>query len=256
MRAPLPTLLLLAFAAGCASVSDDECTTPRKLAVNKLATNKLAVNKLATNKLAVNALLTAGLPDVPLTGGSIADAVPAAALQDAFVQDVLEYMVQCALTPEQSIAIDVDGRAREFRGSLGLAPQWGDAAGACDGQCQGWVSACLIARTNFEGVSRPISLLGEHAMLEPSAEESATFDLEEATYFGDLFGEDRAMYGCVPEGADVPERTCNGDAQGCAIVFVGACEDACDAAGCRDPHGVVHGQTITVNLPDEAASCG
>jgi hypothetical protein len=90
----------------------------------------------------------------------------------------------------------------------------------------------------------------------PTAEESATFDVEEATYFGDLFGDDRAMYGCVPAGNDAPERTCNGDTADCPIAIVGDCEEHCDAAGCRDPHGVVHGETITVNLPDEAASCG
>jgi hypothetical protein len=256
--APLPTLLLLAFAAGCAGVSDDEdeCTAPRKLATNKLATNKLATNKLATNKLATNELLTAALPEVPLTTGSIAESVPADALQDDFVQDVLEYMVECALLPEQSVEVEVGGERLVFEGWLGLAPQWGDAAGTCDAECQGWVSACLIARTNFEGESRPISLLGDHSMLEPTAEESDTFDIEEATYFGHLFGEDRALYGCVPAGADIPERTCDGEAEGCGIVFVGECDEACDAAGCRDPHGVVYGETIIVNLPDEAASCG
>ena len=100
--APLSTLLLLAFAAACAGVADDECTAPRKLATNKLATNKLATNKIATNKIATNQLLSATLPEVPLTTGSIAESVSADALQDDFVQDVLEYMVQCALLPEQS----------------------------------------------------------------------------------------------------------------------------------------------------------
>ncbi|HWB78684.1 MAG TPA: hypothetical protein VG755_27150, partial [Nannocystaceae bacterium] len=122
--------------------------------------------------------------------------------------------------------------------------------------CQSWVSACLIARTNAEGESRPISLLGDRPELAPTQDESATFTVEEATYFGDLFGDDRAMYGCVPAGAGAPERTCEGDAGACAITIVGDCDEACTSVGCRDPHGVVHSGAITVNLPDDDASCG
>ncbi len=257
--AVLPTTLaiLSLCASACVTSPDDgSCVGERKLATNKLAVNKLATNKLATNKLATNGLLTVELLEGPLRTAAIADTVPAEALADEFVQDVLEYMVGCALAPEQSVEVDVAGEHRVYRGALGLAPAWGAEAGACDGACQGWVSACLIARTNAEGVSRPISLLGDHPGLVPSADESRDFDIEEATYFGDLFGPDKTMYACVPAGADAPVRTCGDDAAGCAIAIVGACEDVCDAAGCRGADGVVYGEHITVNLPEDASSCG
>lgn len=248
--------LLFSMLFACAVESDDPtCIGERKIATNKLATNKLATNKIATNKLAVNGLLTEALPDAPLTSVGIADTVPSDALADEFVQSVLEYMVQCALTSEQSIEVDVAGERRVYAGAIGLAPAWGEDDGACDGACQSWVSACLIARTNAEGESRPISLLGDRPELSPTQDESATFTVEEATYFGDLFGDDRAMYACVPAGSGAPERTCEGDAGGCAITIVGDCDDACTSAGCRDGNGALHEGAITVNLPDDA-SCG
>src|SRR6186713_1773533 len=89
---------------GCSTAPDDVCTAERKLAVNKLATNKLATNKIATNSL-----LTATLPRVPLTSSSLAQAVPPEALEDEFAQSVLQYMVSCALTPEQSVEIPIAG---------------------------------------------------------------------------------------------------------------------------------------------------
>ncbi|HWB73336.1 MAG TPA: hypothetical protein VG755_00245, partial [Nannocystaceae bacterium] len=122
--------LLLSSLFACAVASDDPtCIGERKLATNKLAVNKLATNKIATNKLAVNGLLTAALPEAPLTSVGIADTVPSEALADEFVQSVLEYMVECALTSEQSIEVDVGGERRVYEGALGLAPAWGDAQG-------------------------------------------------------------------------------------------------------------------------------
>lgn len=256
-RTLVPTALALSLTA-CATSPDDSCEAERKLATNKLATNKLATNKLATNKiatnkLAVNGLLASALPEGPLTTESIAATVWPRALQDAFVQDVLEYMVSCALEPGQRVEVAIDGDVVAYEGLLGLAPEWSE--GECDAECQGWVSACLIARTNFLGESVPISLLGDHPSLEPTDEEAIAFPIEEATYFGDLFGEERTLYACVPAGSSAPERTCGEDPSSCAITVVGECDAVCDAAGCRDPHGGVHAQTITVNERDPSAAC-
>jgi hypothetical protein len=269
-----PSALVLAL-AGCASDPDDTCVVDRrislnklsanklatnrlaanKLATNKLATNRLAANRLAANRIALNGLLASALPEGPLTSEGLAGTVKPTALADEFVQDVLEYMVSCALEPGQSVEVAVDGDVMVYEGSLGLAPQWGTEGGACDGECQGWVSACLIARTNFLGVTQPISLLGEHENLEPTAEESIAFDVEEATYFGDLFSKTRTLYACVPAGSSGPERTCGDDPSSCAITVLGECDAICDASGCRDPEGVLHAQTITVNTRDPSAAC-
>src|SRR5262249_41048029 len=146
----------------CATADDDTCESARKLSANKLSANILAANKLAANKLGLNGLLSAEFSEVSLTSATIAEAIEPDALQDDFVQDVLEYMVSCALAAGQSVEVAVDGDVVVYEGSLGLAPQWGEAHGECDAACQGWVSACLIARTNFLGESVQISLLGDH----------------------------------------------------------------------------------------------
>ncbi len=241
--------------AACATADDDTCESARKLSANKLSANRLAANKLSANGVSLNGLLSEALPEMALTSATIAEAIDPVALEDEFVQDVLEYMVSCALAPGQSVEVAVDGDIAVYGGSLGLAPQWGEEHGECDAACQGWVSACLIARTNFLGESVQISLLGDHPSLQPTAEESIAFDLEEATYFGDLFGEERTLYACVPAGSSGPERTCGDDPSSCAIAVVGECDAVCDAAGCRDPQGVVHAQTITVNNRDPSAAC-
>lgn len=232
----VPVLLVSA----CATQDDGECITDRRL----------AANGVSVNRLAANGLLAEVLPTGALTSDAIAGTLDADALSDAGTLEVLEYAVSCALSPEQQLEVVVDGRSRTLAGGLGLAPQWGREDGVCDAACQGWVSACLIARTNFFGESRSISLLGDNAGLEPSAEESREYDLEEATYYGGLFGDDKTMYACLPDGADAPERTCGGEAEGCPIEIVGSCADLCDAAGCRNARGEVFAQTITVHLAD------
>jgi len=253
MTAPMTRLLsstlVLGFAA-CAAAPDDVCIAERRLAANRLA-----ANAIATNRLAANELLTEALPEIALTSASIAEAIDPVALEDEFVQSVLEYMVSCALAPGQTVEIAVAGDVVVYEGSLGLAPQWGAENGECDGACEGWVSACLIARTNFKGESVPISLLGEHASLVATEDEASAYDVEEATYFGDLFGETKAMYACVPAGASGPVRTCGTNTAGCAITVLGECDTVCDESGCRDPNGLVHAQTITVNTRDAAADC-
>jgi hypothetical protein len=251
-------LVLLAFPlvlSACDTSPGDDCVGERRIALNKLTANKLATNRLAVNRIALNGLLASSIPDGPLTSGSLAQTLAPGVLEDAFTRDVLEYMVSCALEPGQRVEVAVDGDVIVYEGSLGLAPQWGTESGTCDGECEGWVSACLIARTNFLGESVPISLLGDHERLAPSVDESLAFDVEEATYFGDLFGEVRTLYACVPAGSNGPERTCGDDPSSCAIAVLGECDAVCDAAGCRDPQGIVHAQTITVNTGDPSASC-
>ncbi|HET6585151.1 MAG TPA: hypothetical protein VFG69_16955 [Nannocystaceae bacterium] len=254
--------LLLASAA-CSTAPDDVCLAERRLAVNRLSANRIALNRIALNRISLNRIALNGLnavlgPELPLTSltsESVVELVPQRSFADSFVQDVLEYTVSCALAPEQSIEVPAGDTTRVYTGSLGLAPQWGEAGGQCDAACRGWVSACLIARTNDLGVSRPISLLGDHESLAPTADEAELFTIEEATYFGDLFAEPRTLYACLPAGASGPERTCGDHPQDCAIAVLGECDAVCDDAGCRDPNGLVHTQTITVNLPQDATSC-
>lgn len=242
-------ILALGFAA-CASEPDDACLADRILAANKLSTNKLGANLIAAN-----GLLGETLPEVALTSDSLADALEPEAFEDEFKLSVLEYTVSCALAPGQSVDVAVDGDVRTFEGSLALAPAWGAEGGECDATCMGWVSACLIARTNFKGESVAISLLGDHPGLGPSADESIAFPVEEATYFGDLFAEPKGMYACLPAGETAAVRTCGTDTAHCPITVVGACDDVCDAAGCRNADGQLFAETVTVNVREASSSC-
>ena len=77
-----------------------------------------------------------------------------------------------------------------------------------------------------DGESVPISLLGDHPGLEPAADESIAFPVEETT--------------CT-------------DTASCPIVSV--CDDFCGAAGCRNADGQLFAETITVSVCDAASSC-
>ena len=243
IRPSLCTLILSIALGACATESDDTCIGERRL----------SANRLSANRLSANGLLGDALEHVALTSATLGAAIGPGTLDDAFTRSLLEYTVSCALAPDQFVELDLGTERVIFRGDLGLAPQWGASEGVCDDTCKGWVSACLIARTNAEGESVEISLLGAHPGLDPSAEESEEFIDEEATYYGDLFGANRSMFACVPAGATAPTRTCGTTPASCAIDVVGACETLCDAAGCRDGAGNLHTETITVN---RANACG
>src|SRR5690606_37311417 len=93
-----------------------------------------------------------------------------------------QYLVECALPAGASITKEVDGVPTEFEGALGLAPEWeGDA---CDQDCQEWVSACLLARTNVSQQEVPLRLKGDHPALGTGT--SLGFPLYEASFFGNL----------------------------------------------------------------------
>ncbi|HWB79576.1 MAG TPA: hypothetical protein VG755_31655 [Nannocystaceae bacterium] len=249
ISAPLALVTTLAVLAACASEPDGSCVSDRRISLNRISLNRIALNRIS-----LNGLLGAELPELALTSEALGAAIDPAVLADELAASVLEYTVSCALTAEQSVAVAVGDETRTFTGALGLAPQWGERDGECDGECRRWVSACLIARSNYTGESHEISLLGNRPELDPTVDESRDFDVEEATYFGDLFADPMTIYACVPEGASPPERTC-GDGSDCAIAIVGACDEVCDTAGCRGANGDVFTQTITVNLRDDATSC-
>ena len=247
----ITVLAFLAVQAACATEPDGSCIDDRRIALNRIALNRIALNRIS-----LNGLLGVELARVALTSAALGDAIDPAVLGDELAASVLEYTVSCALGPEQSVEVAVGDETRTFEGALGLAPQWGVEDGECDGECQRWVSACLIARSNYTGESHEISLLGDRPELAPTADESREFDSEEATYFGDLFANPMVIYACVPEGASAPERTCGDSGADCPIHVLGACDDVCDVAGCHGADGETFTETIAVNLRDDAAACG
>jgi hypothetical protein len=149
----------------------------------------------------------------------------------------LKYLASCALDDQTILTGVHDGTRFEFPGSMGLAPAWGDRELTVTERR--WVSACILARTNFFGAPVLISMrapLGVHAVLSPTADELASHTLYEGGFFGDLFLEMPEAYVCVGPDHDADraaqtkrKRVCThvdpgtGPGTRCGFVHVGQC---------------------------------
>ncbi len=138
---------------------------------------------------------------------------------------VVQYLVECALGSDQSVAKVVDGQTLTFDGALGLAPQWEDEA--CDEDCQQWVSACLLARSNATDAAVEVILYGDHPALD--GYHPSMLSKHEASWFGNLFVEPEVQYLCegkIPADRDgvAVGRACSTDVpEDCGFTNVGSC---------------------------------
>jgi hypothetical protein len=254
------TLGLAAFAAlgtvGCGGEGDDDAETIQAAITveNALTANALTANALTANALTANALTANALTANALT----ANALTANGLRDPLAREFLKYVVSCALDEDDSVSFKIDGKRYEFRGALGLAPEWGRSH--CDGDCQRWVSACVLARVDAAGVKRMLSIRGDNRALRPDDHELRRYSDREATYFGNLFVRNQPRYMCLSPGKTDNERVCGDSLDDCPMTVVGSCDDACGDEGrygsfadCSDRgrarHGTVYHESITVFLP-------
>src|SRR4029079_136531 len=131
---------------------------------------------------------------------------------------------------------------------------------SCDGECQRWVTACVLARVDAAGVKRTISLRGENRVLRPNVSELRHYTDPEAAYYGNLFVRGRPLFDCLPPGKTSDPRVCGDSLADCPMTVVGSCDDACAGPGpygsfsdCSDRgragRGHVYHETITVFLP-------
>jgi len=125
--------------------------------------------------------------------------------------ETAEYLVECALPASKSITKVVDGQTLTFDGLLGLAPEW--RTGACNEDCQEWVSACMLARTNTSGQPVQIWMQAEHPAIGMGS--SLYFSQYEASFFGNLFAEEVSLNYCEgtvlgPLLGQLQGRTCAG----------------------------------------------
>lgn len=110
--------------------------------------------------------------------------------QTAEGREFVQYLAGCALCEGVTAFVDVEGQHYEFPGAIGLAPQW--IHHPLSEEEQRWVSACMLARTNYFGVEVKISLRNENspvAALQTTAEERADFTIYEGDFFGNLFAD-------------------------------------------------------------------
>jgi hypothetical protein len=276
----LGSMAAVLTAVGCGAPAQDDLgevkaaqTTENALTANALTANALTANALTANALTANALTANALTANALTANALtANALTANALTaNALTANALtangltataqflKYAVSCALPADQTLTITVDGAQHSFSGQLGLAPEWGQKHGSCDGSCQRWVSACMLARVDAAGVEREISVRGDNKALHPEAKEIRDYPVREGAYFGNLFdmakGQPRFL--CVTPGATQDTRVCGDSLANCPMTVVGSCDDVCDHGAfhsfddCRtaDRGGATYHESITVFLP-------
>lgn len=146
-------------------------------------------------------------------------------LVDEETRITAHYLVECALPLGSNIVKLVGDELLVLEGHVGLAPEWED--GACDDDCQQWVSACMLARTNVSEQNISIWLRADHPAL---AAGSPAYPLYEASFFGNLFDAPEARYMC--EGseaaavmAQLSGRTCSSDPDACELEAYDDCEE-------------------------------
>jgi hypothetical protein len=228
----IPSLVVaasLALAACAPPAIDDRPGTAEQasLSVNALTHNALTHNALSANALSANALTHNALSANALS----ANALVATALQDPEAQQLFSYIVSCALPADASVEVTIGGADQSFPGGLGLAPEWGEEGGQCDQRCQAWVSACLLARVDYLGVHKEISLRGDHPALAVSAEEAADYTVREATYYGNVFTapEPQRRHACLSPGQTEITRVCGPTLEGCVVEVDASCDEVCGA---------------------------
>jgi hypothetical protein len=181
----------------------------------ELSENGLTANGLTANGLTANGLMAATLSD------------------DAMSRMFLQYTVSCALPAGRTILLELPSGEYSFQGQLNLAPEWGTETGSCNASCRAWVSACVLARVNYLGVSVPISMRGTHPALGTATEaEMTAYPLPEAAYYGDIFSAAQKRFACKAPGSTLISRVCGGDGvstTGCIMNVVGDCDQACAA---------------------------
>ncbi|WP_437319132.1 hypothetical protein [Sorangium sp. So ce385] len=193
--------------------------------------NAFTKNALKASALTTDRVATGELTGNPLTTDAIAGSSDVLnALRDPLAREFLKYAVGCALPAGQSVEVSLDGETHVFEGDVGLSPEWGRAHGHCNARCQGWVSACMLARVNHLGESLPISMRGQNKALELEPAEQESFPHREGAYFGDLFAPQQLRFACRSPGSTLIRRVCGGtgaDAEGCVVEVLGECDDHC-----------------------------
>lgn len=209
--------ILLSFAGAAAAAE------PWSARSGGVLTNAVLLNGGPLQRIIAAPLATEALALVP--------ELVAAVQFDPGTEKFFQYLVQCALSAEQSVVVPTEPEPTTFEGSIGLAPEWAD--GPCDEACQEWVSACMFARTNAYGLPAVLHGRGPHPSLGTTPEEAVDFPIEEGAFFGNLFLDPPREYACRGSGDDplaLTIRACTLPGNRCGLQVVGPCAQACEAA--------------------------
>lgn len=231
------------------------------LSSNELFQNGLFQNELFQNELFQNELFQNGLIQNALWQDVFWQKNPAVRQKlrnNPYTRQVLKYVYECAMPPGTPIVLDPKTQADPaganvaLDGLIGLAPEWGQAGGACNESCQQWVTACVLARTNAYGVKVDISMRApddapQHVKVALAVKgnegevgtERGDYTIFEGAFFGNLFKQsvrkvgDQELkimtphfYACSGTGSNVPELSRRFNANqgaGGPIEVVGPC---------------------------------
>ncbi|WP_428265587.1 RCC1 domain-containing protein [Haliangium sp.] len=234
-------ILTAGAGVGCALSPDDHTdtasgerssalTTTNGLGLNGLGLNGLGLNGLGLNGLGLNGLGLngLGLNGLGLNGLDVSlmnlNGVELDTQEEADFEEVIPYLVECALSETQSVTIyDSVGQAHAYSGLLGLAEEWADGPLSAAGER--FVSACLGARSNPEGLTVQLSL--RHASLATTAVERDLYRVHEGAFWGTVWGPNPVVYACQVEGGGLSGRVCS-ESSVCGFTFVGDCAEVCD----------------------------
>jgi hypothetical protein len=179
---------------GEVGVARSELLTMNALTMNALTMNALTMNALTMNALTMNALTMNALSPSNL------GAIQAPSTAGDLSRLLLKYTVSCAFDATQSFDFTwTDGsnvvHHDTYWGSLGLATSW--STSPLTTSSQEWVSACLISRVNWYGVSVPLSARGgANGLSVTDPAELSTYSMEEGAFWGNLFVVSPYAYSC------------------------------------------------------------
>jgi len=237
----------LVSAGGCAPVENVDETELGSAASAAIGLNSLLPLALDATGVYPGALTPAMLAGNALVPGALSAAASAAitapGASGTLSRKLLAYTVGCALGPTDTFSFTWTDASNETHtesdvGLFGLATDW--AGGPLGGAEQGWVSACLIARTNYYGVPVSLSCRGGDAALTTTPAELSDYTYEEGAFWGNVFTASPTAYACdyVPDAthSEDAERVCatgidqDGNPVSCGIIQqVGSCNTACEA---------------------------
>jgi hypothetical protein len=180
-------VVVSALAAGCAEAPEDQTATDSEL---------MSENGLKTiNGMKVHNGLAAG-SGLSLSAGLKSPAglsSSSSLMNTADGRTTVSYLVRCALPAGRTInKADQNGKMYSFSGQIGVAPDWEN--GVCNGSCERWVSACMLALVNTTGDHYPLWLVATNPAIGWGVDPS--FPLQEGSFFGDIFTSPPYAYYC------------------------------------------------------------
>ena len=212
------------------SETEDAIVGANRLTANRLTANRLTANKVAANRLTANSLEAQAL------------------MATAEGRDVMSFIVGCAMPSGQNLTLkDPNGVSYTYPGWLNLAPAWATRVPTVSERR--WVTACLLARTNVNGVPVNISMRHDtNLALTTTSAERTKFTVAEGAFYGDLFAATPVLYACSNRSWTQlvgQFRACalsaNGVTTDCGFTYTGSCSNTATCTDKTAPFGACKG---------------